>query len=350
MKNAQLTTVDNLLHPNTLKVNYQNSETIKDSILSQYFDPLDNSEPACRFRGTIIDNRNIVDGSIKIIAWQRNTARIRKLDVSLPTFITLKLSKEEVIEEITLDTSFKGSKGLYCSHKYLNRVLTSKLAGTKFDKSFVSKVKVNNIYCYHLFETLSGAYSFYQLTNTRNKGNLNRQFFKEEEVLDGYMDENSVILSGSHELIESKLKHAIVFNDLQSRVSFNKKGYLNIEKEVFVDFFIDNELLHSKCVLIKADNFYLDLQKFMIECISLIRERLAPELSQMYNTNLYPVAYIGLLVQRLAIKTFKNNYNYVSHVLTAIQRHNNTPSCIGAIKDFDEAEKHFPGYSISDLV
>jgi hypothetical protein len=95
----------------------------------------------------------------------------------------------------------------------------------------------------------------------------------------------------------------------------------------------------------------VDLSKFLFKCIQQLKQQLCPEQKiRIFNTNLYPQAYIGMLIQSIAIRLFNNNYNYIMHALTALQRSGNRPLCVGAITNQDEAKQYFPKYSFADLV
>ena len=50
-------------------------------------------------------------------------AEVQNYDVVLPTIISIKLDNNSVLRQIELDECFKGSQGIPCSYKFLNRRL-----------------------------------------------------------------------------------------------------------------------------------------------------------------------------------------------------------------------------------
>ena len=60
-------------------------------------------------------------------------------------------------------------------------------------------------------------------------------------------------------------------------------------------------------------------------------------------------AFIGMFTQMLAVRHFGNNYHYVMHVLSGLQRSCGVPLCIGSAITMAEAKRWFPDFSKSDL-
>ena len=333
--------------------NYESIDNIKDMILGSPFIVMDTKAPACRFRGTLADVRQGFN-HIKIMGWQRNVSRLRKMDVSLPTIVTLTLNDKEIIEDIELDNSFKGSKGLMCSHKYLNRNLKSIFKGMVFDNSFFHKTKVRKTHCFHLFEVLSGIYSYYQILKSRCfKDIYPHHYSYEEEVIDSYIEDGTLHSLGIHLFNLDKPVHfRLTLHNIINNISFNTHGILEIQGGVRAGFFINEKHILSEVISIyNRNNERMDLSKFLFSCIKQLKPKLCLAKNiRMFNTNLYPRAYIGMLIQSVAIRLFNNNYNYIMHALTSLQRINNTPLCIGAIIDKEEAKTCFPGFSFSDLI
>ena len=63
------------------------------------------------------------DGGCSMIGWQCNFAAIQNYDIQLPTIILIKVDASNTITSIRLSDKFKGSQGIPCSFKYLNRRL-----------------------------------------------------------------------------------------------------------------------------------------------------------------------------------------------------------------------------------
>lgn len=333
--------------------NYEDIDQLPKRILDAPYQALDLDTPVCRFRGSVVDLHGECD-RIKLVGWQRNIARLRKMDVSLPMIITLTLSGAGVIEDINLDSSFKGSKGLMCCWKYLNRNLKSIFEGQVFDRGFIAKAKLESTHCYHLFEVLSGLYSYYQILQASGSHQIGpAQTAYEEEAIDSYVENGTIHSLGTQVLKGNAPIHfELILHQILQRVSFDKNGKLKTEQGIQADFILDDELVLSEAIAINTlIPQALDLSHFLFKCIRQLKQRLCPNQNlQIYNTNLYPQAYHGMLIQSIAIRLFNSNYNYIMHALTALQRSDTQPLCIGAIKDQNEANQYFPGYSFAELI
>jgi hypothetical protein len=91
-------------------------------------------------------------------------------------------------------------------------------------------------------------------------------------------------------------------------------------------------------------------QKMLLRCGANVHAALGFDLRETaYFTNLNPQAFIGLLTQMLAVRYFGNNYHYIMHVLSGLQRHGNIPLCIGSSLSPAEAKRYFPEFSPGDL-
>jgi hypothetical protein len=336
-----------------LIANYDSIDDIKRKILDSQYTAFDLDKPTLRFRGTIVDARCGME-NIRIIAWQRNVARLRKMDVSLPTIVFITLGRNRSIESIELDPSFAGSKGLMCCFTYLNRNLKSRLVNQPFDGAFLKLAKQEKLHCAHLFEVLSCAYSFFRILEENDFNDLKaRGYAYEEEVIDSYAEKATLHSVGRH-AIGNKLEfdYRLDLADIISGVRFAKSGALETARAVEASFSInDKQVLSDPVSVNSAGSHDTDLSAFLIRCIGALRKEMFPaKQTKMLNTNLYPRAYIGMLVQSVAIRLFNSNYNYIMHALTALQRTNNAPLCAGALADQEEADKFFPGYSFSELV
>ncbi|HEX3043814.1 MAG TPA: hypothetical protein VHY08_03590 [Bacillota bacterium] len=338
--------------------NYEDIGRLNKMILEAPYQAQDLDTPVCRFRGSLVDSSG-GSNRIKLVGWQRNIARMRKMDVSLPTIITLTVN-DGVIEDINLDASFKGSKGLMCSWKYLNRNLKSLFEGQVFDPSFIQKAKLESTHCFHLFEVLGGLYSYYQILQADDFREIApdhracmREIAYEEEAIDSYV-ENGTIHSLGTQLLKGKapLHFELILHQILHQVSYEKNGKVKTEQGIQADFLLNDLVVLTETITLNNPiPGSIDLSHFLFRCIRQLKQRLCPNQNgQIYNTNLYPQAYIGMLIQSLAIRLFNNNYNYIMHALTALQRSDTRPLCVGAIKDQNEANQYFPGYSFAELI
>ena len=332
---------------------YDCIDNLKSMILDSAFVAIDTNAPACRFRGTVVDARKGMN-HITITGWQRNISRLRKMDVSLPAIVTLTLNGEGVVEEIELDGSFKGSKGLMCSRRYLNRNLKTLFQGKVFDSSFYHNTKVRKTHCFHLFEVLSGIYSYYRILKSGGVHDMSpRPYSYEEEAIDSYNEGDTLHSLGTHLFSKREPVHfRLTLHNILNNISFNPQGMLAVAGGIKADFIINGRhVLRDVVSLQHRNNGHMDLPGFLFLCIKQLKRALTvPENIRMFNTNLYPRAYIGMLIQSAAIRLFNNNYTYIMHAITSLQRTGNKPLCIGAVKNEEEATIYFPGFSFSDLL
>lgn len=338
--------------PELLIGNYENFNNINefiDKIVFSDYSCINDDIPICRYRGTFIEP--IKNNKFNIVAWQRNIARIKRMDVSLPTIINITLSDTGTIEYINLEPSFKGSRGLFCSQKYLNRNLKKTLAGSKIDKNFINLIKTENLHCFHLTEVLGSVFSYYNLF--KNESFKNNAYFFDEEVTDSYDIHDDLIAVGIQRIKNfPDLKYTMVFKDIYQKTTFSQKGFLNVLENMEVDFFINDQIILKNTIKptiseISYINFFRILKKCVIEISKYLYNN---KTYKLLNTNLYPAAYIGLFVQALALKIYRNNYDYTMHVLASIQRKNGNPLCIGAINNIDEANQYFPEFDITEII
>jgi hypothetical protein len=333
--------------------NHESIDDIKRLILDSPVMPMDSKAPACRFRGTVVDIGEGFD-RIKITGWQRNVSRLCGMDISLPTIITLRLGPNEIIEDIELDSSFKGSKGLMCCRTYLNRNLKSLLQGQMLDSSFINKVKVRKTHCFHIFEVLSGIYSYYQILRLNNFNDVYpHDVACEEEAIDSYRENGTIYSAGVHLVTEKTPLHFhLTLHDILGSVGFDHNGFLKTDSGVCADFIIDEKHILSERISIhNPDTGCMDMTTYLFKCINVLKQWMCPGNNiRMFNTNLYPASYIGMLMQSVAIRLFNDNYHYIMHAITSLQRAGNVPLCVGAVMGREEAFTHFPGFDFSDLI
>jgi hypothetical protein len=332
---------------------YESIDDIGQKVLSSTFTAIDLDKPTLRFRGTVVDARE-GSGNLVITGWQRNVARLRKLDVSLPTIIRMTLDANRVIRKIELDGSFKGSKGLMCCFPYLDRNMKSLLSDTSFDTGFIRRVKQENTHCAHIFEVLSGMYTYYKILETDGFADLaGRGYAYEEEVIDSFIDDGTLHSVGRHSMTEKPtIDYALDLEQIIQAVRFTKQGMLESAKGINATFAIDRKQVIADTVSVNnVSAKERDLAVFLLKCVGAMKSVICPALgTKMLNTNLHPRAYLGMLVQSISIRLFNNNFNYIMHALTSLQRSVEAPLCVGAIENQEEADKCFPGYSFSELV
>jgi hypothetical protein len=327
--------------PHLLIKTHKDPEDLKKRIVSNRVRPLASTLPICRFRGTAV----YPNGTI--VGWQRNISRLRKMDVSFPTIITLTLGPDHTIADIDLDPGFKGSKGLMCSHPYLNRNMKRHLVGARLDATLFCKLKQRRLHCFHLVEVLLGVATFYQIYLNRNQPD---KLYYEQEVSDSYSSGNDLVAQGKQDLNgETTVRYTIHYVDLLKRIAFDESGALSKLEDLEMTFFLNGASVMTQVV--NLNDRFKKMLEFMLACIDQVKGEICPDLEIPFkNTNLLPSAILSMLTQASAMHLFNNNYAYVMHVLSALQRRNNVPACVGAIKDEAEAQQYFPDYRFGEII
>jgi hypothetical protein len=327
--------------------------TVRDFVLSDNFSLTDQETPQGRCRGTFIqkdDNSNF----LKIVGWQKNISQLRKMTVNFPTIINLEInyvSKE--ITSIELDSSFKGSKGLMCSQKYLDENLKKVFIGKKFDNSILENSKVRDVHCFHLSEVINAMFSFYEIVNKNyDQTKQNECSFFEEEISDLFFINNDLYASSLYESsFSEKLRYVIKFKEIFSKIAFNKNGAINTTSPFDIEFYMNDQLSLRDSININNDESqYNEFKKFLFKCLRLWKYNVEKSDMRLLNTNLFPTAMIGIFVQAISVRVFRNNYNYIIHAITSIQRRTGIPLCVGAIKTKEESEMYFPDFLMDELI
>lgn len=327
--------------PHLLIKTHKDPADLKKRIVSNRVRPLAQTLPICRFRGTAI----YPDGTI--IGWQRNISRLKKMDVSLPTVITLSVGPDHTIADIELDPGFKGSKGLMCSQPYLNRNMKRHLVGARLDNTLFCKIKQHRLHCFHLVEILLGISTFYQMYRHRNQPD---GLYYEQEVCDSYTSGNDLVAQGKQDLNgEKTVRYTIHFIDILKRIAFDRSGRLSKLDDLEMAFLLNGAPVITRRV--NLNDRFKNMLGFMLACIDHVKGEICPNPKIPFKiTNLLPSALLSTLTQASAMHLFDNNYSYVMHVLTALQRKNNAPVCVGAIENEAEAAQYFPDYRFGEIL
>ena len=61
------------------------------------------------------------------------------------------------------------------------------------------------------------------------------------------------------------------------------------------------------------------LTRFALKCWKSLNDKIGLKRG-LYNNNILPVSIVGLIVQSVGIVDFSDNYNYIQHLLAALQR------------------------------
>ncbi|MDP4177194.1 MAG: hypothetical protein Q8900_02495 [Bacillota bacterium] len=322
---------------------------IDSNIIKGLYKACSKSPLAFRFRGTKVVKE---DGQTTIIAWQRNVSILQKMDVSLPTVITIFLdNNNNNIKKIVLNPEFTGSQGITCSHKYIQRLLDEKLTGQKFEIQNKNIVSTKNIHCLHTEEVLFGALSLLQ----QYKDSKAKEY-DESETTEIFKDNNIHYCTGLQCFSNGiELHWQVAIKDFEKSVILQQDGRVKSCSNLLVEFTFsycgeDNQVSQ---IVIDADTnqqFSTLLTKYFFKCWKQVRDSLELKgMDSYYHTNLYPSSMMALVLQTLGIGIFENNYVYVHHMISNLQRVNGRPLCIGVIKNFDEASQYFPEFNPIDL-
>jgi hypothetical protein len=320
-------------------------EKIKSRVIKAPYPAFGKTFTTARFRGIKIVK---VAAGYEIVTWQRNIARMQKMDVSLPTIITLALDDELTIRSLTLDQSFAGSQGISCCHKYLQKMMRQSLEGKKFVSANKQLIAVERLHCVHTHEVLLGALSL--LENFRER---NLPEYGEVETGQAVPDGQDLKIIDYQQYCDGLAIHwEIVLYDYQKKIHFGIDGA--VEKisdltlsfsvslnNVKADFFTDRIDAEDKTVIVP-------LARFALKCWKSLREKIGVKRG-LYNNNILPVSIVGLLIQSVGIVAFSDNYNYIQHILAALQRKEGKPLCVGIAKDLTEIHDCFPQFEMEDL-
>lgn len=315
-------------------------------VKNNLFTSLDKTVPVCRFRGTYINKSK---EGYEIVGWQRNVSRLQKMDVSLPTIISINLDENFIVKKIELDRSFAGSKGLLCNQRYLNENINEKLIGMKIDSDFFNNIQVEKLHCFHITEVMGGVISCLQIMNERNL-----DYVFEEEVLDGISDGNDLYIAGLQKFsfLDQTVNYTIKFTNALKCVKFSGNGTIACNESFDAIFYSDGKEIIKEAFFGKDEKrLCLKIKSFSLTAVNNIKQLFTSDKGNSFMcSNIFPQAFIGLFVQLISMKLYDNNYNYVLHCLNAIQRYGGVPRCIGAIDSYEDAAKHFPKYNLSYIM
>jgi hypothetical protein len=174
----------------------------------------------------------------------------------------------------------------------------------------------------------------------------------EEEVTDYWSEDEKTAYGCGLHLMKGKnpVCYQLTFPELFSRVHFDRDG--NIKCNTFKSIFSinGNQVRDDEIILGKEGISNAKLAKMLLGCVWSMQHALQLRSKETIRfSNLYPSAYLGILTQALSIRHFSNNYQYIMHALTALQRHNGIPLCVGASSGSNELKVHFPDFVPEDI-
>lgn len=279
---------------------------------------------------------------VSILAYQCNMARMKTTDIKLPTFIEIIADANGIIKDISLYDNFKGSQGMVCSGKYLDKTLKSYLLNKNINSDFSILKYTKNYHCRHTYEVVAAGISFYHF------------------LVDGKLDYGSFLNKTVAYECEAglEIKDELVINDdeylLKENVHFNAKDLkmLSNGKIGAIDAFkLDGNFFHNGLMVddfVKeispcdtASKVTLNMMR-LFNCPWKMLGRIVGKNRNFYFTNLVPSSFYGVLIQAISLILFPNNYNYFQHTMAGLQREDNIPLCSGMVINFDEINEFYP--------
>jgi hypothetical protein len=259
----------------------------------------------------------------------------------------MELDEARRIRSVALDPCFQGSKGLLCHHTYLDENLRSALSGVTVDEQFFKRIQVGALQCFHLVEVVGGILSCLETLDQRTLPVL-----AEDEVMDAYGVGKSLVITGaqrmSHTLEETHF--ALVIHGAFDHIRFDAKGTIYANEPFPVDVYIDDQhILRTEVAGKRATSVCQEIKTLALEALGRVKPTFVESANEhsFMCSNLFPQAFIGLLVQIVSMKLYYNNLNYVLHCLKGLQRFRDVPRCIGAVESVEEAVKYFPRFDVA---
>lgn len=280
--------------------------------------------------------------SCRMIMWQVNVARMKNTILKLPTIISLVLDRSGIIRHIHLHDTFRGSQGITCSWKYLNRNLEKELTGERFE---LTNPKIKDelfLHCRHIFELVNGGCSFYEMNMQlgRNRGLV------AEATVAGEAD-GGLLVDDILELNGKRYESCFQIGNFRNKVRYGAGG--TITKCDGISITDRREEINIQ--RIEADN-YPNFVRNVLKAVFPYWKKSLRELGAGHRfscSHLFPPTFYGVLVQAISLVLFNGNYSYFQHTINGLQRVNESPCCIGVINSIGEGIKYFEGFRKDDL-
>lgn len=290
-----------------------------------------------------------IDNKTVITAWQCNMASMKTTDLKLPTVLRMVL-EDGTVTEADLMENFKGSQGIPCSPKYLDRILKKQLIDIDFGEDDTVLHNELMFHCRHIFELVAASITFYRFCGSDiKKKNTLFDFTK------AFQAENGLIVTDEYEINGEKTVTRESFIFAPGDISMQKNGKIAAVKKMAVKaetVFSNGEKLDfsdeihdiegSNNVIMSVMKLFSGLWKGIGRKIGIRRN--------FYFTNLLPSSLYGVFIQAVALMVFKHNYNYFQHSLAGLQRSDERPLCVGMVLNMDELKKFYPEFREDDLL
>jgi hypothetical protein len=229
-------------------------------------------------------------------------------------------------------------------------MLKKRLEGRPFTLEQVDMMSIKHLHCLHLQEVLQAALAFLEQHDTAD-------CFEVDEVETGEaLDEGRDIrFVDAHEYSHGmSLCWELSFFDYKQKLRFGKNGELKTVDHLDIAFSASSsegqEAQFQRTIHGDTPQAIIaSLLRFTLLCWRRLSHEVYGGRKTFYNTNAFPVSLIGLIVQSLGIVIFSNNYNYIQHILAALQREQGVPLCVGIAEHIEEARTYFPEFSPEDV-
>ena len=285
-----------------------------------------------------------------ILAWQCNVVDVQNCDVSLPTIISLRISKNRRVIKADLHDNFKGSQGVPCMYRYLNNRMKKLIIGENFSLDNIVFKDQTVFYCRHIYELVFGSCAFYN-------------HYISLGIQNAYISESTGVYSESDTLkcldrisvVGNCAETRIDFSGYKDKINFGLNGSIEkVDGLKISGFSIEKE----KTTMIK------DLQKIeaqeQTEFVMKTMKTLNPYWKSsgkkigvdrgFYFSHLWPPSLFGILTQSLGLSLFNKNFTYFQHCIYGLQHNNNgKPLCIGVINNVSEGQRFFEDLTLEDF-
>ena len=288
------------------------------------------------------------DNTVEMLAWQCNFADIQNYDIQLPTILSISIDQNGIISDIDLHNCFKGSQGIPCCHKYLNRRV-KKYIGEKFDVLSKTLSDPLGTGCRHTFELLFGACAFY---NKCYSDSVSKAWISETTSAiitdEGIIAIDRLSINGNESLTKLDI------SNYKESINYCESGAICSCQNMLINGY---NLMGDKIEMIGApktlsadskDKFIMKLMKLLSK-YWLSSGKNVNVSGHFYYSQLWPPTLFGILTQAFAISIFGNSYSYFQHCIMGMQKDENSCNCIGVCEDIDECSKYFPDFTIEDL-
>lgn len=302
----------------------------------------------CRIGGVQYTEKE--DYGTDILAWQCNMANISNADVKLPTIITIHLDTSGIIKQIELNSYFKGSQGIPCSRKYLNRKLKElylNLPLSMDETLFFDQFKTC---CRHTYELMMASCS---LREWCMKNNKKKAFLSEATA--AYKKGNKIVALDRISLNKKEVISKIEVENYKGNIFFDQSGAIVGCNHLLVrtylkdnQHFLCNEGESTKEIRTNSRNeFSAKLMKRISKCWLTVGYALGVK-NRFYFSQIWPPTFLGIITQMIGIAMFDNSYSYFQHVISGLQTNERRYLCIGVAENISKAMEVFNDICLDD--